>query len=698
MTELNFELFITNGNSQETFILENTPVLIGYGADCNVVLGDGEHEIKAIIQKHKDFLLVKVFDANYPIDINGKKYKSAKIKNSVFIKVGEVDIVVSVEKVELDKVDLAMPPVDLPDFLDEDISVVTGSTGVTNIEANPEDLTVVSPPMLEINSPLDIDIEFQADSSIEHNQKHVSTVSTKTSKDYSDLFKFSTVFSNDNISKLNDTSYIQDNCYKKYIDIKDETVKELPSEDITVKVDGYCVQVTHQNNGTVLNTEFFDPKLKKFFISNFYKDNKTMKIHDSNIKRSELVYVRDNKIQVVSLKDYSAQKVDRNELIRESKEPTQQLLKNERIVLTKDTSQIIIKLVPYPPKLVTRDFFNVDEKLLKNVFTTWAMFIIPLLVLFMLVDSPKQTERIKKEVVVIYKRKKVINKKPTQLNPSKEIAKVNIAVEAPALEKTSPEPKPSKKKKTKKIAKIKKVHKKKIAKVSPKKNKKITKKARTKKKILKVTKAIVKKTNKPTIATVVKKSYKFSSSSLMSAALGKSNTEFKKVKDISVDATTAIGSSNRISKNYDSKKFGTSSNNIARFAAGSPTGKKGTSGTKGLSGKKSATTAYVEANTKILGAMDPELIRKLMREHIPDFRYCYQRELMLNSTVAGVFDIKFKINSAGKGTRVIVKNNGKAFSSNAKNCIKRVVSLINFPRPKGGGSVDVKQPMNFSNL
>jgi hypothetical protein len=184
----------------------------------------------------------------------------------------------------------------------------------------------------------------------------------------------------------------------------------------------------------------------------------------------------------------------------------------------------------------------------------------------------------------------------------------------------------------------------------------------------------------------------------MSATLGKSNTKFKNMKDVSVDASSAIGKSNQISKSFDSKQLGTSKSRISRFAAGKSTGKRGLSGTKGLSGKTKATTAYIEANTKILGAMDPELIRKMMREHIPDFRFCYQRELLINPSVAGVFDLKFQINSSGRGNRISIRNNGKAFSSNAKNCIKRVVSLINFPRPKGGGSVDVKQPMNFSNL
>ena len=86
-----------------------------------------------------------------------------------------------------------------------------------------------------------------------------------------------------------------------------------------------------------------------------------------------------------------------------------------------------------------------------------------------------------------------------------------------------------------------------------------------------------------------------------------------------------------------------------------------------------------------------------MREFIPEFRRCYQRELIKNPSVAGIFDLAFQINGAGKGVAVKVKSKGKGFSPKGRTCIKRVVSLIKFPKPKGGGRVDVKQPMNFYN-
>ena len=118
-------------------------------------------------------------------------------------------------------------------------------------------------------------------------------------------------------------------------------------------------------------------------------------------------------------------------------------------------------------------------------------------------------------------------------------------------------------------------------------------------------------------------------------------------------------------------------------------------GTKGLSDKTSSNTAYIASQTKVLGALDPNLIRKIMEQHISQFRYCYQKELLTNPSVSGVFDVSFKINRYGKGVKAAVKSHGKGFSKQGTTCIKRVIDIISFPRPKNGGFVDVSLPMNF---
>ena len=317
-----------------------------------------------------------------------------------------------------------------------------------------------------------------------------------------------------------------------------------------------------------------------------------------------------------------------------------------------------------------------------------ALFILALVVVY----PAKKEEKLKKELVIIYKRQKVVKKKKTPTPPSEDVAK---AEQDKKVSKPAPKPKA----KVVNIAKPKPVVKKviaKVKKVTPKKTpvKKVSKSTpkKTRNKVKRVVKA---KALAP--APAPKKKFKFNFGSKMNSMVSKSsNTTLKSAKGVKdVDLASSVGSASNVTSNFNTSKFGKTNSKVARFAAGKRSGKNSAVGTRGLSGKTRSTTAYIEANTKILGAMDPELIRKLMREYIPQFRHCYQRELLVNPSVAGVFDLAFQINARGTGVNVGVQSSGNKFSKSAMGCLKQVVRLIKFPRPKGGGLVDVKQPMNF---
>ena len=94
--------------------------------------------------------------------------------------------------------------------------------------------------------------------------------------------------------------------------------------------------------------------------------------------------------------------------------------------------------------------------------------------------------------------------------------------------------------------------------------------------------------------------------------------------------------------------------------------------------------------------MDPELLRKILREYIPQFRHCYQQELIGHSEkVKGVIDLNFTISAGGKVSKYNIKIKDAQFSPKGVGCMGSVLSLIDFPKPKGGGVVDVRQPLNF---
>ena len=143
-------------------------------------------------------------------------------------------------------------------------------------------------------------------------------------------------------------------------------------------------------------------------------------------------------------------------------------------------------------------------------------------------------------------------------------------------------------------------------------------------------------------------------------------------------------------KNLDAKR-----NKMNKYGKGDVKGLKNSFGGRGLSSKTNTSTSYQKTSTKILGAVDPELIRKLLREYIPHFRHCYQKELKTNPKLNGIFDLDFQITSKGRGARLKILNSKTAFTSKGLNCLTRVINRIQFPRPRGGGTVDVVQPLNF---
>ena len=144
----------------------------------------------------------------------------------------------------------------------------------------------------------------------------------------------------------------------------------------------------------------------------------------------------------------------------------------------------------------------------------------------------------------------------------------------------------------------------------------------------------------------------------------------------------------------DVKKAEVSSN--LGSLTGAATGKlTNTKGAEGLVSKRAVYTAGIPSNTVVLGSMDPDVIRRILREHIPQFRYCYQKELdRASKRFSGVVSLNFTIGASGRVTQAGVGANSNLPAS-VKGCVVNVLRGIKFPEPVGGGKVGVKQPINF---
>ena len=191
----------------------------------------------------------------------------------------------------------------------------------------------------------------------------------------------------------------------------------------------------------------------------------------------------------------------------------------------------------------------------------------------------------------------------------------------------------------------------------------------------------------------VVKSYEFNSSVSMTSFAG--------------DAPNiTAGSNNSKSRSDESFNMGTSDKadlvagadiGVSKFNGSDKTGRGAASyGSKGLVSKSGFDSSYLEPKTVVLGSMDPEILRKILREYIPQFRHCYQQELVGHSDkIKGVIDLNFTISPEGRVAKHNIRAKDARFSQKGIGCMGQVLGLIDFPRPKGGGVVDVKQPLNF---
>ena len=117
-------------------------------------------------------------------------------------------------------------------------------------------------------------------------------------------------------------------------------------------------------------------------------------------------------------------------------------------------------------------------------------------------------------------------------------------------------------------------------------------------------------------------------------------------------------------------------------------GKRGYGKGIGNMGKKSASDIDISKGEPIImGSLDREIIRRVIKRHINQIRYCYERELTRYPDLYGKVDMKFIINDQGRVAKVSVASSTLKNKSVEKCLMQRINRWI-FPKPKGGkGSI-----------
>ncbi|MBK8014211.1 MAG: TonB family protein [Deltaproteobacteria bacterium] len=112
-------------------------------------------------------------------------------------------------------------------------------------------------------------------------------------------------------------------------------------------------------------------------------------------------------------------------------------------------------------------------------------------------------------------------------------------------------------------------------------------------------------------------------------------------------------------------------------------------------GKKVERDINISAGSPlVMGSLDKEIIRRVIKQHIAQIRYCYEKELVRAPGLFGKVATKFVISADGAVQSADVTESTLG-NAEVERCVVSKIRTWRFPKPKGGGIVVVKYPFIF---
>jgi hypothetical protein len=423
------------------------------------------------------------------------------------------------------------------------------------------------------------------------------------------------------------------------------------------------LEVTTLSCSTVLSVDYYPIKNSTLWASSYRQDKKRICIPTLK-EEDEISFIKIVKGKI-SFDEISNASFNLNGLPLVSRGQCE-LNEKDTLIITQGTCQVMIRRTQSPSNLRSSPFFGRDRSFQKQTLSVFGG-IMALMLLLLLVDITVDPPPEKKMAVVYRQATKA--PKPVETKTASKVSEKDTPDGVKKNEQSKAPVKMAKKSSNKKKTQ---------AKAKPQKAQAAAQKS-----------APSKAVKQPETKT---KTYKFKSSASMASLLNKSSDSPSEIKAKS-GSNTAKGLSSSSKKvavdDSSSRAPGTLGEDFK--------GEYDTSsGAQGLASKRGIDTTYVDPKTVVLGSMDPELLRKILKEYLPQFRHCYQQELQRQGDhIKGVIDLNFRIGKSGQVSRVNIKTKQTQMSGSGTNCMAKVLRMIDFPSPKGDGIVDVKQPLNF---
>jgi hypothetical protein len=116
------------------------------------------------------------------------------------------------------------------------------------------------------------------------------------------------------------------------------------------------------------------------------------------------------------------------------------------------------------------------------------------------------------------------------------------------------------------------------------------------------------------------------------------------------------------------------------------------SGRGGMRGRQAKPPEVRIGNATATGDLDKNIIRRYIRRKLPQITHCYEKQLLVKPNIRGTIVTEFQISP--QGAVLSVKATGMG-DSDVENCVADAIRTIAFPKPKGGGLVNVRYPFTF---
>ncbi|MFK7992148.1 MAG: AgmX/PglI C-terminal domain-containing protein [Sandaracinaceae bacterium] len=129
--------------------------------------------------------------------------------------------------------------------------------------------------------------------------------------------------------------------------------------------------------------------------------------------------------------------------------------------------------------------------------------------------------------------------------------------------------------------------------------------------------------------------------------------------------------------------------------AGGGTGSGYGRGAGGLRGRSARVPRIRTGTADVRGSLSREVIRRVIRRHINEVRFCYEQELNQRPDLEGRVMVSFIISPTGAVQSASVTNSTIS-NSRVEGCISQSVRRWTFPAPDGGGVVGVNYPFVLS--